>query len=120
MLYVLFECGLEDQQRELKCKNSSRPSPMFRAIVLVSLNENRFWRCDALLFPSALGPIRQELCLALVGQRMIEQLVNHLERHSRDISAESCSFNDVNRMTQARGENFSLPAVVLIDLDDLL
>src|SRR5688500_12143534 len=51
---------------------------------------------------------------------MIEQLIDHLERHGRNVCAETCRFNHVNRMAQARCENFRLPTVVLINLNDVL
>src|ERR1043166_967733 len=103
---------------------------MFHAGVLMSLNYYRLQRTDrsllpstlfpSTLFPSAFGPICQELRLTFVCQRMIEQLVDHFKRHRRNISSHSGCFNDVDWMTQAGGENFCLPAVVLIDLNDLL
>jgi len=45
---------------------------MFYAVVLKRLDYNRLQRLDAILFPSALRPICQELRLPLVGQRVIE------------------------------------------------
>src|SRR5215213_5802750 len=51
---------------------------------------------------------------------MIEQLIDHLERYCSNVCAETCRFDHVNRMAQACGENFGLPTVVLVNLDDVL
>src|SRR5215213_5673541 len=72
------------------------------------------------LLPSTLGPVSQELGLSLVRQRVIEELIEHFERHRGDVSSKPRSFDYVNRMAQARRQNFRFPIVVLIDLDDVL
>jgi hypothetical protein len=72
MFDVFFERPLEDNQWRLKSNYPSRPATMFYAVVLKRLDYNRLQRTDATLFPSALGPICQELRLPLVGQRVIE------------------------------------------------
>src|SRR5262245_25180184 len=71
------------------------------------------------LLPATLLPIGQELCLPLIGQRMIEQLVDNLKRHRRDVGAQAGRFDHMNRIPQTRSEHFSLPVVVLIDLDNV-
>ena len=51
---------------------------------------------------------------------MIEQLIYYFKRHSGDVGTQTCGLDYVNRMAQARGQYFSLPRVVLIDLDNVL
>src|SRR6266508_2422800 len=74
----------------------------------------------SVLFSSALAPVREELCLALVSQRMVEQLINYLKRHGRDVRAHSRRFDHVYGMAHARSQYFSFPIVVPVDLDDVL
>src|SRR4029079_972440 len=64
------------------------------------------------LFSTAFGPVSQELRLSLVRQRMIEELIDHLERHCGDVCAHACGLDHVNRVAQTRGEHLSVPTVV--------
>src|SRR5688572_5514870 len=72
------------------------------------------------LLPPTLGPISQELRLSLFSQRVVEKLIYHFKRHGCDVGTQTCGFDHVNRMAQARREHFRLPRVVLINLDDAL
>src|ERR1051325_1873793 len=73
-----------------------------------------------LLLSTTLRPVSQELGLSLFRQRVIEQLIDHLERNRRDVGAYSRCFDHVNGISQTRRQNFGFPRVVLIDLDDAL
>src|SRR6185369_3027456 len=77
-------------------------------------------RIDPALFSSTLCPVSQKLRLSLVRQRMIEELIDHLERHRGDVCAHACGLDHVNRVAQTRGEHLSVPTVVLINLNDVL
>src|SRR5262249_38811433 len=70
-------------------------------------------RCGSLL------PIGEELLLAFVSQRMLEQLLEDFVRHGRDVCAHARGFDYVNRMAQAGGQHLGLPTVVVINLDDV-
>src|SRR4030095_15314640 len=72
------------------------------------------------LLPPTLCPVCQKLRLSFVSQRMIEKLIDYLERHRRDVCAHARSFDHVNRMAQTRSKHLRLPTIVLIDLDDVL
>src|SRR5690349_17522726 len=80
--------------RHVRC---SRPSYLYTRTT-ISLSR-------APLFPATLRPVSQELGLSLVRQGVIEHLVDHFERHRRDVGAHARGFDHVNRMAQTRGEN---------------
>ena len=117
VFYVSIKLGVEHQEREFVCSYARRPATMLGAVVLLSANENCVLRIAQLL---PLGPVSQKLCLSLVSKRVIEHLLDHFKRHRRDVGTHASGFDHVNWMTQARGKNFSLPGVVVIDLDNLL
>src|SRR5712671_5227854 len=66
-----------------------------------------------------LFPIAQESGDALVCERMIEQQLQDLERHGRNMSAGQGALDHMQRMTQRRRQHLRLVVVVLVDLDDL-
>src|SRR6185369_4220644 len=70
------------------------------------------------LFSSAFRPVCQKLRLSFVRQRVIEQLVDHLERYRRDVCAYACGFDHVNRMPETGGQYFGFPGVVPVNLND--
>ncbi len=74
----------------------------------------------SVLLSSAFTPVREKLCLALVSQGMVEQLIDYLKGHCRYVSAHSRCFDHVYRMTHACRQNFSFPIVVPVDLNDVL
>ena len=71
------------------------------------------------LLPAALVPVGEKLSLTFVCQRMIEELIDYLEWHRSDVRANTRSFDDVNGMSQARGQHLGLPIVVVINFDNL-
>ena len=72
------------------------------------------------LLPAALAPVSQKLRLALISQRMVEQLIDNLEGYRRDIRAHAGRFDYVNRMSHAGRQHFRFPFVVSIDFDNIL
>jgi hypothetical protein len=74
----------------------------------------------SVLLSSALAPVREKLRLALVSQRMVEQLINYLKGHGRDVSAHSRGFDHVYGMAHASGQDLSFPIVIPVDLNDVL
>src|SRR6185436_2779854 len=112
---------MKDQQGTSVRSNVSGPASMLRAVVLVYSYFNRIDLSRSFrLLPTTLGPVRQELRLALVRQRMIEKLIYNLKRYGCDVGTQTCRFDHVNRVSQARGQHFRLPRIVLIDLDNAL
>src|SRR5437868_5134096 len=69
--------------------------------------------------PPALAPVGEELFETLVRERMLDELLHHLEGHRGDIRPDTCRFDDVNRTPNAGREHFRLPFVVAVDFDDL-
>src|SRR4051812_17832926 len=64
-------------------------------------------------------PIAQELLQALVRERVLEELLQHLEWHRRDIRSQARGFDDVQWMANARRQHLRPPLVVAIDFDNL-
>src|SRR5438067_147469 len=62
-------------------------------------------------------PIFEELLEADVRERMVEQLIDDGRRACRDVGAEACRLDDVNRVTAARDEDLGREVVVRVDLD---
>ena len=72
----------------------------------------RLTACDFL-------PVLQELLEADVGERVVEQLIDH-RRRTRAMSAPMRAASiDVNRMAAAGDQHFGRELVVVVDLDDL-
>src|SRR6185369_17573328 len=72
------------------------------------------------LFSATLRPVSQKLRLSFVRQRVIEELIDHFERHRRNVCAHPSRLDHMNRVPQTRSENFSLPRIVLVNLNDVL
>src|SRR3954453_12319937 len=68
----------------------------------------------------SLLPVLQEFLEADAGERMVEQRIDHRRWAGRDVGAHARRFDDVNRVTAARDEDFRGEVVVVVDLDDLL
>ena len=64
-------------------------------------------------------PVRQELLQPDVGQRMIEQRVDHRRRAGADVGAHARRLDDVHRAARAGDEDLGLEVVVAVDLDDV-
>src|SRR5438128_5285912 len=64
-------------------------------------------------------PVFEELLEADVRERMVEQLIDDGRRARRDVGAEACRLDDVDRMTAARDEDLGREVVVRVDLDDV-
>src|SRR5215472_6653334 len=64
------------------------------------------------------APILEELLQTLVGQRMVEKLIQNLEWHGSDMRSGQRRFNHVRRRTQRRRQYLRLETVVAIDLHD--
>ena len=64
-------------------------------------------------------PILQELLQALVGQWVIEQRIEHLERHRADMRARQRRFHHVRRRPQRGRQNLRLESVILVNLYDV-
>src|ERR1044072_6228302 len=73
-----------------------------------------------LLLSSALAPVSQKLRLALISQRMVEELFDYLERHGGNVGAHACGFDHMYGMADARCQDFRFPFVVSVDVDDVL
>src|SRR3989304_3708381 len=61
-------------------------------------------------------PVRQELLLAAVGQCVLEELLEDLERHRRNVGARERGGGDVERMAQARRQDGGGEPVGAVDL----
>ena len=48
------------------------------------------------LLAAALFPVGEKLGLTFIGQRVIEQLIDHLEGHRGDVSAQARRFDHMN------------------------
>src|SRR4051794_17914432 len=66
-----------------------------------------------------LFPILKEGCETFVGQRMAEQLVEHLEGNGSDVRARERSVDDMHGVTNGCGENLCVESVNVVDVDDL-
>src|ERR1051326_7845911 len=124
---VYVELSVEDNERSILLRNASMPTTIFSAVVLEHLHRYPFrWHntprvAVRLCFRgSRFLPVRQKLILPFISQRMFEQLLEYFERHGGDIGAHARGFNDVNWMTQTRGQHLSFPFVVIVNLDNLL
>ena len=49
--------------------------------------------------------VLEELVEPLVGQRVIEKTIHHLERHGADMRSNLGGFMDVNGMAKRRGQD---------------
>ena len=67
-----------------------------------------------------LFPVLEEVRQADVGQRVLEELIDHLRRARADVGAHLRGLDDVNRMARAGDEHFGLERIVPVDLDDFL
>src|SRR5882672_2280017 len=65
-----------------------------------------------------LAPILHELIEPFIGEWVIEQHVEHLERHGADMRARQGRIDHVRGGTQRRREHLRLVSVVLVDLRD--
>src|SRR5262245_15034375 len=92
-------------------------------------------RCTARRSTPAKGPPRvATLTLALgdflgileealephIRERMLEKLLDHLERHRCHVRADERCAHEVDRMADAGREHFRLVVVIVVDGDDLL
>ena len=64
-------------------------------------------------------PIREELFLPFISQRMLEELLKYFVRHRGDVRAHARRFDYVDRMSQARRQHFRLPFIVVVDFNNL-
>src|SRR5207247_10779689 len=69
-------------------------------------------------FLEYLGIILEEHFESLVRQRMVEQHVEHLERHGGDVRAGRGRIDHMRWRTHGSGQDLSLVAVILVNGDD--
>ena len=67
-----------------------------------------------------LCPVLQEVFLAYVGERMLDELLEDFEGHRAHISARLGSVHHVQRVTQRGSQNLRPEAVVAIYGDDVV
>src|SRR5262245_49403552 len=64
-------------------------------------------------------PIIQEFLVTDIGQRVLEHLGYHAERHRRNVCSHACRVNYVDRTANACHQYLGLEIVVVEDLDQL-
>src|SRR6266542_2701105 len=64
--------------------------------------------------------ILDELLEPDVGERVVDELLDHFERHGADVGAELSRLKHVDRAAHAGHEHFRVEPIVLVDGDDLL
>ena len=65
-------------------------------------------------------PVRDELFQPDIGQRVVEQRVDHRRGAGADVRSHACRFDDVHRTARAGDENLGRELIVVEDLDDLV
>lgn len=77
-------------------------------------------RADSSHLPlsSALAPVGEKLFESFIRERVLDELLNHFERHCGNICADARRFEDVNGAATARSEHFRFPVVVAVDFND--
>ena len=65
------------------------------------------------------SPVVLERIESLVGERMIEEEIHYLKRHSADVGARLSRLHDVGWRTQRCCQHLRLETVVVIDLNDV-
>src|SRR5258707_9906927 len=66
-------------------------------------------------FLKYLGIILQELFETLIRERMVEQHIEHFERHRRDVGAGRGRFDHVDGRPDRRSQNLCLVTVILVN-----
>src|SRR5262245_30355488 len=112
-----------DREKEGQRDDSRRRTAMISLSLLLSVPPSLLPSvslsfCSRLLLLDLL-PILKEIGQADVGQRVFEQLLNHLERHGGDVRAEPRRFDHVQRVADAGRQNLGVKSVVVVNLPNL-